>query len=158
MKILFLDIDGVLNSWRWYKSLALKGRQPSMMPDDQIDPKAVTRLNKVIERTGAKVVVSSTWRLMRTVTELQQVLNRFGFVGEVVGKTPRLHRDGDGNQLYRGHEIQQWLDENPGVELFAIVDDDSDMAHLMDRLVRTDMKKGLTPVHVEQLVTMLSPP
>jgi hypothetical protein len=152
MKVIFLDFDGVLNSWRWYKNLALAGRKPSMRPDDQIDPKAVSVLNTIIEKTGAKVVVSSTWRIARSVEQLQEILTKYGFAGQVIGKTPRL----GGPRPQRGDEIQVWLDENPGVERFVIIDDDSDMVHLMNRLVRTDMKKGLTKAHAEEVVKLLS--
>ena len=152
MKVIFLDIDGVLNSWRWYKDQTLKGKHVSMLPDDQIDPKAVTRLNTIIERTGAKVVVSSTWRLNRTVAQLAEILGSKGFTGEVIGKTGRR----GGPRPQRGDEIQDWLNENVGVERFVIIDDDSDMVHLMDRLVQTGMKKGLTQALAEEVVQKLS--
>lgn len=157
MKLIFLDIDGVLNSWRFYKNNALKGKKPSMLPDDQIDPKAVGHLNEIIEATGALVVVSSTWRLNRTPKQLQEILNKFGFIGCIIGKTPSMHRDAEGKRLYRGDEIQYWLNDNKHivVDSFVIIDDDSDMAHLIARLFKTDMKGGLKKSHIGPIIGML---
>lgn len=56
----------------------------------------------------------------------------------------------------RGHEIQRWLSEHPEVTSFAILDDDTDMAHLYDRLVLTDCEDGLQAEHVERLVVLLT--
>jgi hypothetical protein len=51
---------------------------------------------------------------------------------------------------HRGEEIQAWLTENPDVTQFVILDDDSDMAHLIDHLVQTDHKVGLTAADVKK--------
>ena len=48
-------------------------------------------LNELIKKTGAKVVITSTWRLSRSVEELQRVLDYKGFEGEVIAKTPYFH-------------------------------------------------------------------
>lgn len=155
-RILFLDIDGVLNSHAYWRST---GRQLHL---HDLDRKAVTRLNAVLDRTGAMVVVSSTWRLHHSRVELQEMLTRYGFTGTVLGTTTKKHAK-------RGLQIQEWLD-NPRyahkdsphyVESFAIVDDDSDMEHLLPHLVQTHMQGddgGLQDKHVEQLVSMLGVP
>jgi len=152
-KILFLDIDGVLNSHAFWLST---GRQRHL---HDLDRKAVARLNTVLDRTGAMVVVSSTWRLHHNRTELQEMLGAYGFTGIVFGATIK-------ESMKRGLQIQQWLDEprysrkqsRHYVEKFAIVDDDSDMAHLLPYLVQTHMQGddgGLQDEHVEQLVALL---
>lgn len=74
-KIIFLDFDGVLNSQLWY--IRTKGNREI----DDLDTEAIGFLNTLIKNTGAKVVVSSTWRLNKTVDELQEILNRNGFKG-----------------------------------------------------------------------------
>ncbi len=161
MKIIFLDFDGVLNSHAWYREVNNAGRHVSMMPIDQIDPKAITLLNEAIEATGAKIVVSSTWRLNRTIEELQAILDQFGCIGKIIGKTPRMYRDSEGNRLYRGDEIQQWLNDEEDygtfiVDNFVIIDDDSDMAHLKHKLIQTGFDKGLQPEHVEAVIRALT--
>jgi hypothetical protein len=54
MKVVFLDIDGVLN--------CTKTKNPRKFPY-VVDPKLLARLNRLLERTAAKVVLSSSWRL-----------------------------------------------------------------------------------------------
>ncbi len=155
MKVVFLDFDGVLNSVAWIKGGRRGERE---MPDKVLDPAAVLRVNTLCERTGAVVVISSTWRLFKE--DCVALLCRRGFTGTVVGKTPdHSWQPGDASNLWasrsRGSEIQAWLDAHPGVEAFVILDDDADMAHLMDKLVQTDFERGLTDAHVERAVAML---
>ena len=95
MKILFLDIDGVLNN-----EVILKNAPHC----EVLDATNVQQLNHIIAQTGAKVVVSSAWRQGRTIKQLQEVLEHDGFVGEVIGKTPRLLAG------VRGDEIMSWIE------------------------------------------------
>lgn len=162
MKVLFLDIDGVLNSQPflieaqrirkdWEHSSSTE-RSISM-----INPDAVELLNEIVQRTDCAVVVSSSWRIGNNRHELQHYLELRGFRFSVLGCTPIISTP----DSKRGHEIQRWLDEweakNPGdiIESFTILDDDSDMAHLMDRLVQTKFTVGLTNAHVEHAVSLL---
>lgn len=64
MKIIFLDIDGVLNHEDFYRERFEKRYDDGAIehPYSEIDPKTVQRLNKIIEETGANIVISSTWR------------------------------------------------------------------------------------------------
>lgn len=119
------------------------------------NPDAVERLNEVVRRTDCVIVISSSWRIGSSRHDLQHFLELRGFNYGVLSVTPSV---GKANRV-RGDEIQLWLDrakEKYGeIESFAIVDDDSDMGHLMPRLVRTDFTTGLTDEHVEQLVSLL---
>jgi hypothetical protein len=156
MKVLFLDIDGVLNSTDFLQRKAARngGR---VIGTDHIDPDAVSRLNTIIAMTDCKVVVSSVWRFNKTPDELYLHLRKHGFVGEVIGSTPQNAKKG----YERGHEIQEWLDtvgqqfEEP-VECFVILDDDSDMVHLLHRLVKTKFANGLQDEHVAKAIALLS--
>jgi len=153
MKILFLDMDGVLNSNIFFKKTELN--QELRMHSDKwwaemVDPKAVVFLNEILDRTGAKVVVSSTWRMVLTPEDLQRVLKERGFTGEIIGATPK------GGGEIRGLKIQRWLDETDlDVESFVILDDSSDMGDLMDRLVHTTWRYGLRKKHVPLAVRVL---
>jgi hypothetical protein len=150
--IIALDIDGVLNSARYFSEEygEVDGRGVAAYASAQIDPAAVAILNRILAETGADVVVSSTWRLMHRLPDLRGILRRRGFAGRIIGRTPYL------NGQPRGLEIQAWLDaqrEQPPA--FAIVDDDEDMAHLSHRLVRTTFAEGLTEADVSRLIAML---
>ncbi len=145
MRVVFLDFDGVLNSHAFFASL--EGHVVDS--DDMLDQAAVARINVICARTGANVVVSSTWRILHSKDALSRVLLRHGFTGRVVGVTPV-----DGQK--RGRQIAQWLAETTEpVESFAILDDDSDMEPLMDRLVKTQFADGIQDKHVEHAVAML---
>ena len=56
--------------------------------NDELDSKAVRYLNEIIAYTGAKVVISSTWRHGYTMKELRSILRKNGFDGSVIGVTP----------------------------------------------------------------------
>jgi len=157
MKVVFLDFDGVLNSTDFMVANQEKRQNGSFLnrDEDEIDPAAVARLNRILEATGAVVCISSTWRILHKIGELNGFLKRRGFTGKLVGMTPRLH-----GQARRGHEIQEWIDwQGQGyardpVESFVILDDDSDMEHLVDRLVQTDGSEGLQDRHVDRAIAM----
>lgn len=116
--IIFLDIDGTLTSIdycnnRWNG----EGGEESML-----DPRAIQWLNEFLGNDGI-VVVSSTWRIGKTIEELQIILNKVGFTGKIIGSTPLLNTD-------RGVEIKRWLKDNDlyyDFERYVIFDDDSDM-------------------------------
>ena len=108
-KIIFLDFDGVLNSQLWYvKTKGSRGQ-------DDLDVTSIDFLNKLVKRTDAKIVVSSTWRLTKTVEELQSILNRNGFDGEVIDKTVDMRRGEDSDCILRGNEILQWMKAHPEI-------------------------------------------
>jgi hypothetical protein len=104
------------------------------------------------EVPNLKIVVSSTWRL-HGIKRCRRVLKRNGIdVSRVIDVTPRgcaLGCDTGGipgdwvpGRCGRGHQIEKWLRAHPEVESFVIVDDDSDMDHLYDRLVQTNHDEG----------------
>lgn len=158
--VIFCDIDGVLNSWDF-----MENRRHLPRPTKHcIDAVAVPRLNAITDRTDAKIVISSTWRLGRPKEKLAEILAAHGVSGEVIDRTPDFHeRYSDHPEddtviiagKERGHEIQAWLDRNPGVSSFVILDDNSDMVHLRHRLVKTLFEFGLLDEHVERAVAML---
>lgn len=147
MKILFLDIDGVI----------LSGRALWATNDHtHLEAEAIKMLNEVCERTGALVVVSSTWR--RDARCRSRLLDA-GFTG-------RFHRDwrtplphevaAKWRSRNRGGEIADWLSRHREVSRYAIIDDDSDMLPKQKRaFVQTVFADGITAAHVEQLVAIL---
>ena len=152
MKVVFLDIDGVLNS----TGFLLEARKKSFFEKDvdEIDPTRVALLNKIVEQTGAVIVISSSWRNILCLADLRELLRRRGFTGKVISQTPSLNFPG----RVRGDEIQAFLDERRGwrpVLDFVILDDDSDMGELSFYLVKTDPAVGLTEADVARAVVLL---
>lgn len=138
MKVIFLDVDGVLITGKlgWNKP----------------DPECVSALNRLIEKTGAHIVVSSCWRIGREVIELRELLASWGVIGKVIDRTKEF-------QEQRGYEIGDWLmerDKHRGdVEGFVILDDDADMAGLKNKLVQTDFRTGLQDIHITKATEIL---
>jgi hypothetical protein len=144
MKILFLDIDGVLNHTEWLRT--------AKWGPDHIDPSRVALIQQVCDKTGAEVVISSTWRLLYPRTELCQSLRERGLQATIRGVTPDL-------MTSRGLEIEKFLvDFNLPVEGIAVVDDDSDMVNMTPWFVQTSFETGVTPVEVEKLIRTLNQP
>ncbi len=143
--ILFLDVDGVLNRC---------GRSPV-----RLEPDLLANLVKIVESTDCQIVLSSTWRVMpNAMIELTAALSDLGLV--IHGMTPDLARKHGASSVWvaveRGMEIQAWLDAHGNPPRFAILDDNSDMAHLEPRLVQTDSFHGLTLGIASRVVAMLS--
>jgi hypothetical protein len=149
LKIIFLDVDGVLINKTAFK-LAYENKVR-----EQADPPCVEQLNRVVAETGAYIVMSSCWRIGRDIMEIRDLLRGWGVVGTTIDKTPHL-------PTLRGNEIQAWLNryaqhERYGpVESFVILDDDSDMAHLKPSLVRTWIDDGLTKQKADEAIAMLN--
>lgn len=148
MKIVFLDFDGVLNSNRWVRENIHLIPANHLFMHNNLDHAAVARVEKIVQASGAKVVISSTWRLLNPIAKLRDILKNHGFTGEVVDITPRLG-------TARGNEIADWLNKHGPVESFVILDDDSDMVHLKHRLVQTSWDFGLLDEHVAKAIEML---
>lgn len=153
--IVFLDIDGVLNSTAWAGQRPLRGFIPpstaaEAFEDKWIDPATVARLRTVIERTGASIVVMSSWRHQMTVAEFVRLLELHGWITPpVIGVTPDL----PGSP--RGMEVETWLAGNGVHVRYVCVDDDADfMPHQAH--VQTDPDVGLTDEDVRRCVNALT--
>jgi len=155
IKVIFLDIDGVM------KSTASTIRNGV----DMMHPEHVEALNYIIEKTDAKIVVTSTYRMMYSVKELKELFEEFGISGEhVISKTVTIAKNG----YLRGHEIQQWLDgftdsiktrfnKNMMVDKYVILDDDTDMLpEQRMSFVKTSNNYGLTHLEALQAVHKLN--
>lgn len=169
MKVIFLDIDGVLNNevfvnafWAICKQVDLKRSQAKalhkiVMRDDYGNlfcPTATNMLNYILEETGAKIVISSTWRFMGE-KEIKQMWIDRGLKGEIIGVTPHLP------SRLRGQEIEDWLEwyksENQDDIQYVIIDDDKDMLpHQMQNFVQTDPFYGITFNDAIQAIKILN--
>ncbi len=140
MKFIFLDFDGVLNSKDFLDDKEHYSH-PSHAEGTHINPFNVQLINELVSKTGAEVVVSSTWRLSYSIDKLNEMLKSKGATFKIIGKTPDLSKvsSGWGGYASRGNEIQDYLDSlDLSPESFIIIDDIDNMAHLSHRLVLTD--------------------
>jgi len=135
MKIIFLDIDGVLNNHSTFG--------PGRSGDEAIEPGMVELVAGLVQETGARIVISSSWR-SRGFLLMRELLARHGLDSQsVIGVTPYLLGG-------RGTEIREWmrLSRKP-VKSFVILDDEAeDLYGLLEHLVQTDPYVGLTRHHI----------
>lgn len=121
MKVIFLDIDGVLNHQKHYEWL-MNTNEPTPMqrtyPYTEFSPVSCKLLRDIIDNTDAKLVVSSSWRLDGLV-KLNKLFRFFG-LPNAIDVTPCLN-------TARGIEIGAWLAAHPEVTNYVILDDDEDM-------------------------------
>lgn len=162
MKVIFLDIDGVLNTGIYATHFfeickhfdltrrAAKDIRHGLRDEfgSHFDPKPVTLLKWIIELTEAKIVVSSTWRMSGKET-MKLMWEMRDLPGEVIDITPILNTD-------RGEEIDMWLKENQ-VDKYVIFDDDSDMLpEQKPFFIQTDGEYGITYKDAEKAIQILN--
>lgn len=124
MKVLFLDIDGVVNNKR------TKGNLGGFMA---IDPAMATLVQRIVRNTGCEIILSSSWRLFQNGRdEIERKICKFADI------TPILHAP-------RGYEIKVWLTRHPEIEHYAILDDaESILPDQRANFFQTTWESGLT--------------
>ncbi len=148
--VIFLDIDGVLNNeaflklaWDNVVPVPYGSSEPSC--EDQLDSTRIGLLNELIESTGAKVVLSSTWRFAVGVKRTTLALERRGFRGNIIGSTPRGRN--------RGEEIAECVQEL-GCTRFVILDDDVSPREVFKKRF-VHVPNGLEKAHIESAKLIL---
>ncbi len=150
-KVIFLDIDGVLNIMsESYRTTNIMRRGAMIY----IEPHLAERLDYIIQKTGAMIVVSSSWR--GDMDDLQKQMERAGFKNwnKVIGRTPYIHGG-------RGLEIQAWLAHHTGVTKYVVLEDEIDDvcgekcdAVPRSNVVEVDMQSGLSHYDTEDILYM----
>jgi tRNA-binding EMAP/Myf-like protein len=121
MKTIFLDIDGVLNV-----DYADRDQFGHIFRDEYVH-----NLKEIIEKTGAKIVISSTWK-DKGIERMLDLWKERNLPGEIIDVTPDCVDVCEAtnivyyDQVKRGHEIKLWLDRHPEVTQYVILDDIQD--------------------------------
>jgi len=158
MKIIFLDIDGVLLSQKWLREQ--KGKKHKILTKS-----AVSALQHIIKQTKAKIVISSTWRLNNSLDDIVSMFNENGIYADFIGVTKQLNFSNSNDNVPRGCEIHQWLSDNKSLlgckiqsfKKYIILDDDSDMLYWQrNNFIRVDSEVGLTKVQAEKAIAILN--
>ncbi len=152
MKVIFLDVDGVLNNH------LTSGRSPGGYVG--VSDGLIRNLKKIVEETGAQLVLSSDWRLIREDPErgedYKYLTRKLLFTGHL-----RLsgHTD-DISWSKRGKEIRKYLKDHPKIKEYVVLDDncfgDFGKQELLEHLVLTDSKRGLTDDDVRRAIRILN--
>lgn len=159
-KVIFLDIDGVLNPKWWER------KKPADRFGCAFAPKTVSCLAKIVKETDAEIVISSSWKDMGLV-ELQNMWRERNMPGKIVDITPDymsdellLKKDSSNmDYLYeRGSEIQGWLLlHGSDVSRYVIIYDMDDIfPEQQSHFVQTDPEVGITNDDVKKVVHLLN--
>lgn len=159
-KIIFLDIDGVLNTCWWERKMSIDKYGYAF------DPKAVANLKRIVEETGADIVISSSWKCMG-LTQMEEMWNDRNLPGKIIGITPNsvsdellLHADIDSMELFhiRDEEIKEWLTKHgKRVSNYAIIDDmDNMLPEQQSHFVQTNPEVGITKEDSEKAIKILN--
>ena len=164
MKVIFLDIDGVLNTQDWHS------RMTKDTPRDEFgwafDLVAVENLAHIIKETGASIVISSSWKFLglAKLREMWKIRNLPGIVLDITPNTISdellLNANLDEMKLgvCRGNEIKEWLSKHKGeVSNYVIIDDFDDwLPEQDDHVVLTDTLIGITEFDAEKAIAILN--
>ena len=147
-KVVFVDVDGVLSPMG-------SEAQDNTLDDGyaDFDRAAVDRLNRIVEETGADIVISSSWR-KGDVNAMRDVFVKRGFKypEKIVGETSPAN-----DPFNRGGEIELWMAEFAPNSAFVALDDIPGAFSEQQRknLVQTDMYQGITDDTVNDVVSRL---
>lgn len=155
MKVIFLDIDGVVNC------SDTKERSPSKVIG--VEQSKIALVKQIIEATGAKLILSSTWRI--------------GWFYEETGSHDRDEQDWHylrdeffkqglwffdytplDKSRHRGTEIQTWLDKwEDEIDSYIVIDDSMyDIWEMHEgHLIETSFRYGIQDEHVKQAIELL---
>lgn len=164
-KIIFLDIDGVLNCETDFLPAAVKfdpvhSRLQKGERWKIISAGKLFLLNQIIQETGAKIILSSTWRHHVDPAKLTRIFQRYGKIWThepsiFVGKTRDWRRPYGSCQEFRQREIEEVVEAHD-LENYIILDDCL-YIHLPEdeRFVHTTEHCGLTILHAYRAMNLL---
>ena len=162
-KIIFLDFDGVLNTEHYQGLLRYQGEPWQDEHGAFFDPNAVKQLRRIIDATGADIVIESSWKYLGldAMKELWKVRN---LPGRVIDITPSsvsdeyLLKNLDTTMLHcKGMEIASWLSEQAEDIRYVIIDDeyvilDSQLPHF----ILTNPYEGITEEQTNRAISILN--
>lgn len=169
MKVIFLDFDGVLNNSEYQARLYGKGLPTTDKDGHELfDPNSVERLNRIVDQTKAKIVVSSSWRYLG-LAALQELWKERGLNGQIIGMTSMHAVDEyimehgldwlDGGVIAnspRAVEIEKWLQEHDYIDHYVILDDLPMSTALQPHFIQVNPKYGLSDLQVKQAIEILN--
>ena len=169
-KVIFLDVDGVLNSNR------------TLHEDISLEDDLISNLKELVDKTGAKIILSSSWRLStEAVATLMDKLDKFGLVisgmtcdgvdldwlekyeFDATKKYLDTKFDWDENRQIkithdRGAEIFKWLHDHDDCAYVILDDEIEDIKPYFSEsvIVKTSYKTGLTKEDVKKAIQILN--
>lgn len=162
MRLLFLDFDGVLNSRAYFASEAYRAATRGLTDAEvmlnhhvlHLDPSRLALLNRLVDESGARVVISSSWRLRYSLDEVNALLAARGATFRACDMTPRV-TEHDPARPRRAREILAYLDALPVPPEAAVILDDDDLQGFVAGHIPVASSSGLQEHHVEVCLMLL---
>lgn len=152
LKYIFLDFDGVITT-----------------PDSgfRLHPEKCALVQEIIDRTGAEIIVTSSWRRSHTVESFKEKLSRpdkryipfvVSWIDRIAGLTVEAMSVTPGIHIPRGTEIMHYMDNYIQDQFsYVILDDDADMLLCQsDNFIHINPRTGLTMEDVDKAVEILN--
>lgn len=152
-KIIFLDIDGVLNSERWYKLYMVSSLKHNKDVHEDINPFAISNLNIVLDYTKAKIVMSSTWRFAFKNT-CDKLYDSKLLENSIIDKIDGYEFDHENG---RAQLIQNYIDEHKDeIDNYVILDSDFvPLKNQKQHFIKINKCTGLTGKNCLQIIAIL---
>lgn len=167
-KIIFLDFDGVLNTEHYQGLLQHEGKPWQDEYGAFFDPNAVKQLERIIDATGADIVIESSWKYLG-LDAMKELWEVRGLPGKVIDITPSSVSDkyllktnlGDlGTSMLHGKgiEIACWLSGQAKEDMrYVIIDDeyvilDSQLPYF----ILTNSYEGITEEQANKVISILN--
>lgn len=152
LKLIFLDLDGVMTSAIDQKNRQECGTRTEDSFGPLFDPKAVVNLADIIESTEAQIVITGEWRRSLRYQDFTQMWEQRQLPGNVIDTTPLLNKS-------VGVEIDRWIRDSHAECSYIIltpIEESEFLSTQQSLVVRTERRDGLTPVQVDQAIGILN--
>lgn len=158
-KLIFLDIDGVLNVFSsiyleendiWVCPETGDAELPLLYGDQPLNSRCLKNLQTLVDNTRADIVISSSWRILYPVSSLSKMFKEAGLKINIIGQTRNLPN------CIRGEEVRAYLD-NINHKNYVILDDSTDFYNWQKPyFVNTDPGFGLSEMDVTKATEILN--
>ena len=143
-KYILLDFDGVVTSRSFTMKCYREHAEPNIYGLDWFDPECIAALKRIVDETGAEIIVSSSWRELWMV-QLQKIWEHVHMPGKLSGTIPVWISD-------KKEAIRYWLKQHPD-DRYVILDDE-DLG--LESQYRTDPHTGLVEEDADRIIAVLN--
>ena len=151
-KYLFLDIDGVLNSFDDYKMSGKSFLKNLNNISFILSGKQINLLNQIVEKYNPTIILSSYWRTRYSLDEINKLFRERGFIGEITDKTDEIGEE----HKQRWNQIKRYIKEHD-VKNFIILDDEKISENeTCPNFIKTNSYKGLKKNHLKEIENIWS--
>lgn len=169
-KYIFLDIDGVLNSYEVCElnkdKFAIQNGFGGFFTEEETPTlenvlwgeNLVQNLKFIVDATDAKIIISSTWRLHFSVEKFKEMFALYGYNHcPIIDLTPtNLPQKKLSLPVTRGDEIEKWLEDKKDYNYCIIDDNDQFLNYQKPYFIYTNMMKGLTKQDAMKAIKILN--